>query len=52
MDNKTHNLSFRVSENLYQRFTKHIQVNFMNGSAVIRDLLEKYLKEIALNSGV
>lgn len=40
---KTKYITIRVDEELYNKFKSYIARNFLNGAAVIRDLLTNYI---------
>ena len=46
--NKTKYITIRLDEDLYNRFKIIISTNLLNGAAVIRDLLQKYVSRTTL----
>ena len=43
---KIERIGIRIPKELKEEFFKHCEKNMINSSAVIRSLIEKYLKEI------
>jgi len=40
---KTKFITIRLDEDLYNKFKAYVKENFLNGAAVIRDLLQNYI---------
>ena len=46
--NKTKFITIRVDEELYNKYKELVKSNLLNGAAVLRDLLRKYIGQNTL----